>query len=311
MAPPLPHSIIDLTTDLKDHLTALPTELQHQIFDLLLPSHEPDIAYLPGIRRDRLHPIYQVASTCRSLRDQVDSWSHHWLKSHTAITRYRDNQTTSAGRKILVRKAGLRGVLQFVKSKCVFCGMITKHSAVFANGLRCCVKCDKQQWPDKITRTAAKEKFGLKDNQLLPARHPAVHHNHPQSTLAMSKSPFQKPRYGTCVIANVQTTMFLETDVHRLAQQVYGGHLELYWERREAEREERKQKKEASACKELDKVDLEWIKINEPFRYAKETGGSKEAAARELQELMGQVGVTVGDLRIGATGLRSLFNLSF
>ncbi|TKA61579.1 hypothetical protein B0A55_11619 [Friedmanniomyces simplex] len=269
--------IVDLPSEPKDHLTALPPELKHVIFEHLLPSHRPD----------------------KELQTEV----LHWLKCHAAITGYKKSYDTQQGRRHLTGKQGL---LFWVKRRCVFCGKQTQRSAILANGLRCCMSCDKEQWPEKITKTKAKEEFDLRDHHLLP-RHHLLHLPHATVPKLGTPSGITKPRYGTFRVANVMTTMFLLSDVRRLAEKIHGD-LDTHLKRRKLEAEDRKQKKELRMEAKRNS-DLEWMKMHEPFRYAKETGGSIDEAGRELQALMTQAGLTLEDVKLGGQALRCYFGL--
>lgn len=147
----------------KDHLSSLAPELQHMIFDHLLPSHEPDKAFddldrapppTPKTKKQpNTHPLDYLAATSKALRDEVNEWALHFLAQHKEITKYRHFKTE----KIQQRRDFLRGrhgLLTWMERHCVFCGNKSSRSAILMNGLRCCKKCDKEQWPDKITKVS-------------------------------------------------------------------------------------------------------------------------------------------------------------
>ena len=99
------------------------------------------------------------------------------------------------------------------------------------NGLRCCRTCDREQWPEKITKTEAIEKYNLKEHQLLPGQH------HAKKLLTLHPG-LPMLRYGTYFSAGVLTTMFLKDDVEAFAELAHGdlkGHLK----KREMARQER------------------------------------------------------------------------
>ncbi|KAK0274437.1 hypothetical protein LTR35_011591 [Friedmanniomyces endolithicus] len=267
MTPPLKPTLAKVTGERQDRINTLPVELQRVIFGYLLPSHRPDQGLQPEllISKKPPHALYQLAATCRSLDQQLQSWAQHWLKSHAAITKYKQSRDTQPGRRFLTGKHGL---LFWIKRRCVFCGKQTHRSAILANGLRCCIVCDQEQWPDKITKTKAKEEYNLRDHHLLPR-----YYHHP-SYAKLAKlgitSGIIEPRYGTCQVANVMTTMFLLSDVQRLAEAIHGN-FEMHLARR---------KREAK----LDAQDRE------------ETGAGVEGAGTGLDASMTQAEVTVDEL---------------
>lgn len=96
--------------------------------------------------------------------------------------------------------------------------------------------------------------------------------------------------------------MFLRKDVRRLAEAVHGdvdAHMKAKNEATEKRRRKKAAKDEAKRLQ-----DLELVKESEPFRYARESGRSNEDAARELQELMKEAGLSVGQLDVGEVMLR-------
>ncbi|KAK0277488.1 E1 ubiquitin-activating protein [Friedmanniomyces endolithicus] len=211
------------------------------------------------------HALYQLASACRGLDKQLQSWAQHWLKSHAVITKYKQSHDTQPGRRFLTGKHGL---LFWIKRRCVFCGKQTHRSAILANGLRCCIACDQWQWPDKITKTQAKEEYDLREHHLFPR-----YHHHPSyAKLAKLGIPsgIIVPRYGTCQVDNVMTTMFLLSDVQRLAEAIHGNY-EMYVARRKREAQDRE-----------------------------ETGAGGEGVGAELDASMMQAEVTVDELVFGA-----------
>lgn len=97
--------------------------------------------------------------------------------------------------------------------------------------MRCCRTCDREQWPEKITKTEAIKKYNLKEHQLLPSQH------HAKKLLTLHPG-LPMLRYGTYFSAGVLTTMFLKDDVEAFAELAHGdlkGHLK----EREVARQER------------------------------------------------------------------------
>ncbi len=149
---------LDLTVQLKNHLTAMPTEIQHHIISYLLATHEPDKtsndhkAARLSKSKPNVHALDCLAAACKSFQDEVNSWACIFLTKHKDITKYKPLKMarSQAQRKLL---RGRSGLLTWVEKHCVFCGWKCSRSAILMNGLRCCISCDKQQWPDKITKT--------------------------------------------------------------------------------------------------------------------------------------------------------------
>lgn len=230
---------IDLTAEPKDHLTSLPPELQHIIFDFLFAQHEPDIAFSDyaaslSPHQPASHPLDFLAATCKPLRGQMMDWARHFLTRHQDITKHKPLKTAKLqSQRNFLR--GRSGLLTWAEKSCVFCGKKSTRSAILMNGLRCCGACDKQQWPDKITKTEAKRKYDLKDHQILP------HLEFAGKLLIRHPGGLPKLRYGTYVSTGVATTMFLRKDVVARASLVHGD-LRAHLKKREADREERNRK---------------------------------------------------------------------
>lgn len=129
------------------------------------------------------------------------------------------------------------GLLNWAEKHCVFCGNKSSRSAILMNGLRCCTKCDREQWPDKITKTEARSRYDLKDEHLLPSSL-----NSPTAAKLLQKHPgLPKVRYGTYISSNVPTTMFLRKDVEALAKLAHGD-LKEHLARKAADRDERRKR---------------------------------------------------------------------
>ncbi|KAK4544854.1 hypothetical protein LTR36_003758 [Oleoguttula mirabilis] len=253
-----------------DRLTSLPPELMHLVCDFLLPSHQPNIAFTADAPDHSLtHALDYLAATCRTLRGEVNSWAQHFLRHHASITHHKDLKTPKlqSTRNFLRGKAGL---LTWAEKHCLFCGKTSARSAILVNGFRCCAHCDKQQWPRKITKTAAKTKYDVKEHHLLPSTHPS---------LMRLKQPGNLPRlrYGTYLSSNVQTTMFLEADVRRLADHLYGD-----WERHMADKraaaQTRKRVKEERKAK-TEAADRAWAAQNTPINSAANESQSQDVGA--------------------------------
>ena len=116
------------------------------------------------------------------------------------------------------------------------------------NGLRCCKTCDREHWPDKITKTEARMHYDLKDEHLLPESVVS-----PTSAKLLHEYPgLPRVRYGTYITSNVPTTMFLRKDVEALAKLAHGD-LKAHLAKRQADRDERRKKaKELKARKDAE-----------------------------------------------------------
>ena len=239
---------IDLTQEPNDHFTSLPPELLHLVFGYLFPTHSPDKAFREEDRpsnsnqRTTPHPLECLASTCTSLRGEIDAWAHHFLVTHQSITKYAPLKTSA---RQAVRNH-LRLLLAWTQRHCIFCGKKSARSAILMNGLRCCSTCDRVHWPDKITKTAARDEYCLKDHHLLPHQHIGVWSQGVWKGVHPWKCP--KIRYGTYMSSGVATTIFLRSEVETLATFLHGNLKNFLAMRRES-KEERRRRKEAKQQK--------------------------------------------------------------
>ncbi|EME40553.1 hypothetical protein DOTSEDRAFT_157328 [Dothistroma septosporum NZE10] len=185
------------------------------------------------------HPLDAVAATCRKLRSEVNDRAISFLVQHKEITRFAALPKKKRDHTFNMLR-GRRGLLSWAEKHCIFCGRKSDRSAILINGLRCCAKCDKAQWPGKITKTDAKEKFDLRDEHLLP-------HCPRGSSLAVqleARFPNGVPRihYGAYIQQGGVTVMFLKKDVDRLVQ-LHHGDLEAHLAKREARRDAQRRKR--------------------------------------------------------------------
>lgn len=212
----------------RDHFSSLPPEVTQQIASYLYASHIPDKAYLPNPSAITISTdLLNLASTSKTLHQQTNNWAHHFLHQYRAVTKYKDYKTAQAA----ARQRPLRELVQWSSKNCAFCGKKSSRSAILMNGLRCCRTCDREQWPEKITKTEAIKKYNLKEHQLLPSQH------HAKKLLTLHPG-LPMLRYGTYFSAGVLTTMFLKDDVEAFAELAHGdlkGHLK----KREVARQER------------------------------------------------------------------------
>lgn len=220
-----------------DGLTRLPPEIIQQIASYLYATHVPNKAYYDTNYKPPVS-LLDLAATSKSLNTQVNDWAHHILHQHRSITKYKDFKTPAAADK----QRPLKFLLNWTSKSCVFCGKKSVRSAILMNGLRCCRTCDRDQWPDKITKSAALKEYHMKEHQLLPDRH--------QAFKLLTRYPgLPAPRYGTYYSMGVLTTIFLRKDVKALAELAHGdlrGHL---GKREEARKERARKKREAAEKK--------------------------------------------------------------
>ncbi|KAL1587384.1 hypothetical protein WHR41_03935 [Cladosporium halotolerans] len=253
--PPAAMVLIDLVEDAmpsRDYFTPLPAETIQQIASYLYASHVPDKARQDTISSTRIPPksssdLLSLASTCKTLHQQTNNWAHHFLHQHRSITKYKDFKTAKAAAK----QIPLKELLQWSSRNCVFCGKKSARSAILMNDLRCCRDCDREQWPNKITKTEALKKFDLREHQILPGQH--------RLSKLLAQYPGVPPlRYGTYRSAGVLTTMFLQEDVEAFAELAHGdlkGHLK----KREEARLQRQLKRKLKA----DERELEAVEAAE------------------------------------------------
>jgi hypothetical protein len=212
----------------RDHFTPIPPEVTQLIASYLYATHVPDKAYLPNSGSTTISTdLLNLASTSKAFHQQTNNWAHHFLHQHRAVTKYKDFKTAQAAS----RQRPLREMLQWSSKNCVFCGKKSPRSAILMNGLRCCRACDREQWPEKITKTEAIKMYKLKEHQILPSQH------HAKKLLTLHPG-LPMLRYGTYFSAGVLTTMFLKHDVEAFAELAHGdlkGHLK----KREEARQER------------------------------------------------------------------------
>jgi len=212
----------------RDYFTPIPPEVTQLIASYLYATHIPDKAYLPNPSAATIPAdLLNLASTSKALHQHTNNWAHHFLHRYRAVTKYKDYKTPQAA----ARQRPLRELLQWSSKNCAFCGKKSSRSAILMNGLRCCRTCDREQWPEKITKTEAIKKYNLKEHQLLPSQH------HAKKLLTLHPG-LPMLRYGTYFSAGVLTTMFLKDDVEVFAELAHGdlkGHLK----KREVARQER------------------------------------------------------------------------
>jgi hypothetical protein len=132
-------------------LAALPTELLHNILSYSI-WNTPDgsrtpVAVTTGGKPELWtnHTYYTVAATSRHLRDVVESFCRHLIILHKSTTKLQPPAKKS--------KNPTPNRVRWVKwtaKHCIFCGKETTCMALMYSSIRCCRKCDKKEWPDKI-----------------------------------------------------------------------------------------------------------------------------------------------------------------
>ncbi|KAG8628468.1 hypothetical protein KVT40_004341 [Elsinoe batatas] len=178
-----------------DPLTALPMELLHNVLDYLLPSHNQRFSPLaPGT------PLLNLTLTSHALQSAVNAYSHLLLLRWTHIKAYRPLKTAS----LEAKRNSFSTLLRLTRTYCVFCGKKSSRKATLMNGLGCCATCDKKEWPDKVTRSDAKKKHGLKDKHLF---------------MWGEDRPLEWPvvRYGSYVVMGSDCILLEKKGVERLA----------------------------------------------------------------------------------------------
>lgn len=227
-----------ISRSMEDHLSTLPIEITHMICDYLLPDHNPYAYSSSDIETPHPsnNPILQLSRTNRTLQASAQSWAFSFLNKHASITGYKPmiDGKKQRERKFLCMQRGT--VFSWLQNHCVFCGKISARVAIMMNGFRCCMACDREQWPDKITRSEAKANFGLKDRHL------------PLSVDEERSSGWPMLRYGRYVSFGTLTTMYMKADVKKLAERVHGD-LEVFGRKRDEERAERARRQDQSVTK--------------------------------------------------------------
>ncbi|TKX19852.1 hypothetical protein C1H76_8050 [Elsinoe australis] len=202
-------------------LTALPIELLHHILSHLVSSHglnhrtilswyrTPwDLVSSNDIQRFGPlapgTPLLELRNVNKSTRRAVDAYSHRLLLTWSHMRPYKPLKTP----KLEDKRNHTAELLKLIHTHCVFCGRKSTRRATLMNGLGCCQKCDKEQWPDKITKTEAKTRFLLDDEHLF---------------LWGSARPDEWPacRFGVYTVNGGDCMLFLRKEVERLARAVY------------------------------------------------------------------------------------------
>jgi hypothetical protein len=102
------------------------------------------------------------------------------------------------------------------------------------SSLSCCKVCDVNQWPGKIDKMEAKNKYQLQEYHLLP-------HQHSSGKLLTKYWGLPQLRYGTYMLLGLLVTVFMEADVEKLAE-LARGDFRAHLAKRKALREEQLEK---------------------------------------------------------------------
>ncbi|CCX10136.1 hypothetical protein FPQ18DRAFT_307931 [Pyronema domesticum] len=101
----------------------------------------------------KLHPFLDLSITSHALLRAVETYCHHLL--------------TSFKFDFLGNPPYRTSYLRYGISHCRFCHIPTNRHATIIPSIPCCVKCDKQQWPEKIMMELATKMYGLNGRELL------------------------------------------------------------------------------------------------------------------------------------------------
>ncbi|KAF2496553.1 hypothetical protein BU16DRAFT_616680 [Lophium mytilinum] len=207
-------------------LAALPIELLHHILSYSIGCRETEefaqinTSFYHGIPRPHIScPLYNVAATCRHLRDVVESLTKHLLLSHQSITKFK--ALASYSRKYIpvstdasIKSKTLRTYrcawVKWVMRNCAFCGKASSRRALMNDAFHCCQSCDRREWPDKITMTVALQTFNLTKLDLFT----------PNPLFPTACFPRLRVAVYDCV--GVETTMFMKEDVEVRAKLIHG-----------------------------------------------------------------------------------------
>ncbi|EGP86820.1 uncharacterized protein MYCGRDRAFT_93894 [Zymoseptoria tritici IPO323] len=226
-----------------DHLTALPLELLNSVSSYLWPDHDPDLAFHPERRLlPCCHSLDYLAATSRHMRAAVNAWAQSYLLQHATLTGFQqainitdtkqsDNAPESNSFDQANRLRGVSGLLTLSTTRCVFCGDDSScRKAIFANGICCCAACDDIFWPDKVTKTAARSQFALKESDLFPKT---------GSGIAGGRVATPGLQHGTYVSRGSPATVFLKNELQALADGLHG----IGWEVERSEKAIRRRSK--------------------------------------------------------------------
>lgn len=216
-------------------IAALPLELLHEICSYLVGPlsglsgsiglHADEVPeYPPSIAAgDVLHPFYALAASCQELEHAVESFCRRVLRQHSSITKIKlldaDQQSDDGAvkqkkgkskkkdRKIVHRVLWVK----WANKHCAFCGKRSIRRAIFNTLLRCCKKCDDEQWPEKTTMSKALKKYHLTKLDLFRPNPAPINVHVP---------PIRCATYD-CMVRN-DATVFLLPDIKRLAEMIHG-----------------------------------------------------------------------------------------
>lgn len=223
----------------QSHLESLPIELLHHITSYLLPSHAPNRSVLDNEPHSSL---IDLASCSRTFKDVVESYCRTTLLQWSDITRFKGAMPKSKRAKTTHR--GI--LLKWKKTHCVFCGKKSVRKAVLCTGLGCCAECDRVQWTDKIVRNSLirKIRFGkvcTDCSEQTKTNAKKDYHLTEDHLFADADEGLPVINYGSYVVDGGVATMFLRSDVERLATAVHGD-WKSHMKERHLKAEERRRK---------------------------------------------------------------------
>ncbi|KAF4549138.1 Hypothetical protein D9617_23g005530 [Elsinoe fawcettii] len=281
---------------MSDPLTSLPTELLHNIFSLLIPSHDVRLSCPSSLPRQYYTshasaphqvqqrfaplapglPLLNLTLTSRALQSAINAFSHLLLLKWSHIKNYRPLKTAS----LEAKRNSFATLLKLIRTHCVFCGKKSSRRATLMNGLGCCAACDKKEWPDKITRSDAKKKFGLGDKHLF-----TLGGNRPENWPVV--------RFGTYSVMGGECMLLEKNEVERLAKVV-----------KDEGRGKKRNAVQTEEEKEVKRVKAEKAKVQRVEKKAKEE-------AEERRKMV--VGLCLRRMKAGDAGskedLKKIFHL--
>ncbi|KAI5814534.1 hypothetical protein BZA77DRAFT_318539 [Pyronema omphalodes] len=108
------------------------------------------------------HPFLSLSLTSRSLLHAVETHSHHLITSFQSSSSSSNNHNNNA-----CNPPYRISFLRYSISHCRFCHISTNRHATIHSSIPCCVKCDKQHWPERIMMELATKMYGLNGRELL------------------------------------------------------------------------------------------------------------------------------------------------
>ncbi|KAF2801552.1 uncharacterized protein BDZ99DRAFT_577492 [Mytilinidion resinicola] len=203
------------------NLATLPIELLHHILSYSIGCRETEErATIGTVSKPHIScPLYNIAATCRHLRDVVESFTKHLLLSHRSVTKFKALAnysrkyipvSTDAAIKSKTLRTYRCAWVKWVMRNCAFCGKASTRRALMDDTFHCCQSCDRKEWPDKITMTVALQTFNLTKLDLFT----------PNPLFPTTWIP--PIRYAVYDCVGVETTVFMKEDVEVRAKLIHG-----------------------------------------------------------------------------------------